>query len=77
MVDKLDPNPFQARTEYSEGDLRDLGKSMKVDGLIHPIVVRARGDRYEVCTGWGRVLAARLVGILGVPAIVRDFRTNR
>lgn len=72
-VDKLDPNPFQARMEYPEGELRDLGKSMKVDGVIQPIVVRKRSDRYEVCTGWGRVLAARLAGILEVPAIVRDL----
>jgi ParB family chromosome partitioning protein len=72
-VDKLDPNPFQARTEYLESDLRDLGKSIADDGLIHPIVVRSKGDRYQVCTGWRRVLAARLVGIVDVPAIVRSL----
>jgi ParB family chromosome partitioning protein len=72
-VAKLDPNPFQARTEYPEGELRELGKSMQDHGLIQPIVVRAKSDRFDVCTGWGRVLAARLVGILEVPAIVRDL----
>ena len=73
QVDKLDVNPFQARIEYPESDLRDLGKSMMDDGVIQPIVVRAKGDRYEVCTGWRRVLAARQVGISGVPAMVRDL----
>lgn len=72
-VNELDPNPFQARTEYPETHLRDIGGSVKNDGVIQPIVVRRKGDRFEVCVGWMRVLAARLVRIPNIPAIVRDL----
>jgi ParB family chromosome partitioning protein len=72
-VDNLDPNPFQARTEFPQHHLRDLGRSLRQDGVIEPILVRKKRDRFEVCAGWMRVLAARLAGIKSIPAIVREL----
>jgi len=69
----LDLNPYQPRTDYPGHFIRNLGRSLKDDGVIQPILVRPKGDRYEVCTGWMRVLAAREVGISSIPAIVKDL----
>jgi len=72
-VEKLDPNPFQPRIEYPERDLKVLAESITRHGVIQPIIVRPKGDRFEVVVGWGRVLASRLAGIKEIPAIVKDL----
>lgn len=69
----LDPNPFQARIEYPESELRDLGNSIKEKGLLEPIVVRSKGDRYEIAVGERRVRACKLMGIEKISAIVKEL----
>jgi len=70
-IEKLDPNPFQVRVEYPEAELRDLGRSIRDKGLLEPIILRPKRDRYEICVGERRVRACRLVGIREIPAEVR------
>lgn len=72
-IDRLRSNPFQMRIDYSEDELKDLGRSIKEDGLLEPIVVRRKGRGYEICIGERRVRACRLVGIRAIPAMVRDL----
>ncbi len=69
----LDPNPFQARIEYPESELRDLGKSIKEKGMLEPIIIRSKGDRYEIAVGERRVRACRLAGIKKIMAIVKEL----
>ena len=45
QADKIDVNPFQPRTEFDSEQLLELAKSIKTNGLIQPITVRAMGDR--------------------------------
>jgi ParB family chromosome partitioning protein len=72
-IDLLDPSPYQARESYPEGNLRELADSIRSHGVIEPIIVRKDQGRYEVCAGWGRVLASRMSGAKKIPAIVRDL----
>jgi N6-adenosine-specific RNA methylase IME4 len=59
----IDPSPFQHRQHFEEEALALLGKSIKKDGLIQPIVCRRVGSRYELIAGERRVRAAKLAGL--------------
>lgn len=66
-VDKIDPNPHQARSEL--GDLRELMASIRAKGILEPILVRPHGDRFEIIAGERRFVAAQNVGLTEVPCI--------
>jgi ParB family chromosome partitioning protein len=61
-ADRIDPNPWQPRSEVSADDLAELVESLRSHGLVQPIVVRARGDRYQLIAGQRRLAAARRLG---------------
>jgi len=71
-VSLLDPNPHQPRQEIDEGELAHLAASIRAHGVLQPLVVRARGQRYEIVAGERRFRAARAAGLAEVPAVVRD-----
>ncbi len=50
-LQKIDPCPYQHRRHFDEDKLRELAVSIQREGLIEPIVVRPKGDRYEVIAG--------------------------
>jgi len=56
---KIDPSPYQHRRHVDEDTLRELAASIQREGLIEPIVVRAKGDRYELIAGERRFRAVR------------------
>jgi ParB family chromosome partitioning protein len=66
------PGKYQPRTRMDETSLAELAASIKVRGVIQPIVVRAVGSQYEILAGERRWRAARMAGLEQVPAIVRD-----
>ncbi len=68
----VDPNPWQPRTVVADADLAELADSLRTHGLVQPIVVRARGDRYQLIAGQRRLAAARKLGWEKVPARVLD-----
>jgi len=68
----VDPNPWQPRSVLGEADLAELADSLREHGLVQPIVVRARGDRYQLIAGQRRLAAARKLGWERVPARVLD-----
>ena len=71
---KVVPNPHQPRTEFSESDLKDLSDSIKVHGIIQPLVViKITDGKYQLVAGERRLRASKLVGLKKVPAIVRTF----
>jgi ParB family transcriptional regulator, chromosome partitioning protein len=72
-IDSIDPNPFQPRTLFPEEELQELIDSVKVKGVIQPILVRRTGDRYQLVVGERRWRAARAAGLGAVPAVVRDM----
>jgi ParB family transcriptional regulator, chromosome partitioning protein len=76
-VDAIDPNPFQPRRLFHPERLEELAQSIRANGIIQPLVVRKSGDRYELVAGERRWRAAKLAGILQVPAVVRQIPDDR
>ena len=65
------PNPEQPRRAFEPDALAALGDSIRLHGLLHPIVVQRDGDSYSLVAGERRLRAAQLAGISSIPAIVR------
>lgn len=79
-VDKIRPNPYQPRKEFDEARLRDLADSIRQYGILQPLVVTRNefekdegglGVFYELIAGERRLRAARLLGLLQVPVMIR------
>lgn len=73
----VDPNPWQPRTVLGDADLAELADSLREHGLVQPIVVRARGDRYQLIAGQRRLAAARKLGWERVPARVLEVEDRQ
>lgn len=71
-LDSVDRNPFQPRQIIDESSLESLAQSIKENGIVQPIVVRAKGERFELIAGERRYHAACRLGFIQIPAIVRD-----
>ena len=72
-LDQLQPGKYQPRTRMDEGALLELADSIKEQGLMQPILVRAVGPaRYEIIAGERRFRAAGMAGLSEVPVLVRD-----
>jgi ParB family chromosome partitioning protein len=69
----VDPNPHQPRKEFKEDQLEALAASIRVHGILQPLVVTKVGSRYELIAGERRLRAAKLAGLEAVPVIVRSF----
>lgn len=73
-TDAISGNPWQPRQDFDEESLKSLAESIKKDGLLSPVVVRKKEDnRYELIAGERRYRAAKLAGLLLIPAIVVDY----
>jgi len=71
-LDQIDPNPYQTRIEFDTEMLSDLADSIKVNGVVQPIVVRpGENGRYILVLGERRCRASKQAGNLTIPAIVR------
>ncbi len=76
-IDRIDPNPDQPRQVFRDDAIEELAQSIRVDGLIQPIVVSPNGDRFQLIVGERRWRAARLAGIKDIPCIVQEFEKDR
>lgn len=72
-INRIIPNPSNARKVFDEPALAELAESIKLYGIIQPIVVVSQKDGYEIVAGERRFRAAKLAGLSEVPAIVKDF----
>lgn len=61
----------QPRKNFDDESLKDLAESIKIDGVIQPIVVRKLGNNYEIIAGERRFRASKLAGLSKVPVIVK------
>ncbi|MDQ3138280.1 MAG: ParB/RepB/Spo0J family partition protein [Gemmatimonadota bacterium] len=66
------PNPYQPRTRMDEGALDELVASIQASGLLQPIVVRPKGNGYELIAGERRWRAATRLGWSRIPAVVKE-----
>jgi ParB family chromosome partitioning protein len=77
MLDDMVAGQYQPRTRMDEGALYELAESIKVQGIMQPILVRRLADganagKYEIIAGERRFRAAKLAGLDQVPVLVRD-----
>jgi len=66
-VDRIDPNPRQPRSEI--GDLKELMDSIRSKGVLEPILVRPKGNRFEIIAGERRFVASKNLGLSEIPCI--------
>ena len=71
-LDEIRPNPIQPRKSIDKVKLSELAESIKVHGLISPILVRKFNTKYEIIAGERRFHACRLAGMKTVPVIVKE-----
>jgi ParB family transcriptional regulator, chromosome partitioning protein len=71
-LNRIRSSPFQPRKDFSDDALRELADSIREQGIVQPLIVRNRGDGYELIAGERRWRAAQLVGLTEVPVIVRE-----
>ena len=76
-LEQLVPGIYQPRTRMDEGALYELAESIKVQGVMQPILVRRLADgahagKYEIIAGERRFRASKLAGLNEVPVLVRD-----
>ncbi len=76
-LDLLEPNPDQPRSQFHDGRLEELAASIKVNGIVQPLLVRRRGERYQIIAGERRWRAAQLAAIQKVPVVVREIPDDR
>lgn len=72
-VEDIVPNRLQPRREFNEDALKELSESIKLNGIIQPLVVTPPvSGRYELIAGERRLRASRLAGLEKVPVIIKD-----
>src|SRR5262249_46478861 len=72
-LDRIQPGKYQPRKHFDDEPLAELAASIKAQGLIQPIVVRAiAANRYEIIAGERRWRAAQIAGLKEIPALVRE-----
>jgi len=76
-TDRLVASRFQPRRDFSAQALAELSASVKEQGIIQPIVVVPRGDRFEIVAGERRWRAAIQAGLPRVPVVVREKRSDK
>lgn len=72
-LDFVQPNPNQPRKNFSEEPLKELSDSIKVHGVIQPIVVHKTGSKYTIIAGERRYRASLMAGLETIPAIVKKY----
>lgn len=70
-------NPNQPRKTFDEDKLAELADSIKQNGVLQPILVRKKGQKYEIVAGERRYQASKLAGLKEIPAVVRDIDDNK
>jgi ParB family transcriptional regulator, chromosome partitioning protein len=73
-MEKIDPNPHQARSEL--GNIQELMDSIRAKGVLEPILVRSLGARFEIIAGERRFIASKNVGLKEMPCIEFDVAEN-
>ena len=71
-ITKIQPNPNQPRTHFNETLLQELSESIRENGVLQPLLVREKGQKYEIIAGERRYQASKLAGIEKLPVIIKD-----
>lgn len=70
-VNSIVPSKYQPRKTFDDKSLEELASSIKIHGILNPIILRVNGDKYEIVAGERRYRAAIKLGMQEVPAIIK------
>ncbi len=71
-LDLIVPNPTQPRTDFDENAINELAESIKTLGIIQPLTLRKKDDKYEIISGERRYRASKIAGLVEVPAYITE-----
>ena len=72
-LDQITPNEEQPRRTFKPEELAELTDSVKKNGVLQPILVRKKGNGYEIVAGERRYQAAKAAGLTEVPVVIREI----
>ena len=73
-LERITPNRFQPRLNFSDESLEDLCNSIKAQGVLQPILVREISDgKFEIVAGERRFRASKMAGLTDIPAMVKEI----
>jgi len=73
-VEVIEPNPYQPRQEFSDGEMEEMVASVREKGILTPLLVSRKGAGYQLIAGERRWRAAQRAGLTHVPVVVREVR---
>jgi ParB family chromosome partitioning protein len=76
LLDDIQPNPFQPRRHFDEEALNELAESIRINGVLQPVIIKRVSTGYILVTGERRCRASRIAGFSTVPSIVRDYNNQ-
>lgn len=76
-VSQLRTNPYQPRKIFDDAALQELSESIKEHGILQPVVVRKKGNNFELVVGERRFRAAKLAKMEQIPAIVKELNDQQ
>ncbi|RKX93528.1 MAG: chromosome partitioning protein ParB [Spirochaetes bacterium] len=76
-IEKIVPNRDQPRKSFDKQEIQELAESIRENGIIQPIVLRAKDEVYEIVVGERRFRAAKEAGLKKVPAIIKEYSESR
>ena len=76
-IDLIDPSSLQPRSVFDDAKLNELAASISANGVVQPLLLRRRGERYELIAGERRWRAAQLAGLTKVPGLVRAVSDDK
>ncbi len=76
-IDLIEPNSAQPRLRFDETRLNELAESIRYNGVVQPILLRRRGQNYQIVAGERRWRAAQKAGLQRIPAVVREIPDDK
>ena len=76
-IDLIDPSSLQPRTIFDDAKLDELARSISANGVVQPVLLRRKGNRFELIAGERRWRAAQRAGLTRVPAVLRDVSDEK
>ena len=76
-ITEVDPNPEQPRKLFDDVKIQELAESIRIHGVVQPIIVKQNRNRYMIIAGERRWRAARAAGKTSIPAILMDLNADQ
>jgi len=76
-IELIDPSPLQPRSVFDDGKLDELAKSIRTNGMVQPVLLRRKGNRFELIAGERRWRAAEKAGLIKIPAVIRSVSDDK